>query len=246
MKHYTKQQFFKDVYAGIIVAIIALPLSIALAIASGASPEQGLYTAIVAGFIISFLGGSRVQIGGPTGAFMVIVLGIILEYGYEGLVISTILAGIILILFGLFKMGSVIKYIPYPITMGFTSGIAVTIFTSQIKDFLGIKLLETPEGFIGKWIAYIEHINTVNVYALLIGVGTILIIKFLPKLTTKIPGALIAVILFSIIVKFLELDVATIGTTFGELSNKLPKLSVPTIHLSDIKLYLAPALVIAL
>ncbi len=246
MKGYTKQQFLKDLMSGVIVAIVALPLSIALAIASGVSPEQGLYTAIIAGFIISFLGGSRVQIGGPTGAFMVIVFGIVLEYGYQGLVISTIMAGIILIILGLLRLGSVIKYIPYPITMGFTTGIAVTIFTSQIKDFLGLELSSVPVDFIGKWVTYFTNLNLINWYSVIIGIFTIVVIKFMPKLTSKIPGALVAIIMTSLATLLLNLDVATIGSTFGELSNQLPKLSIPNISLSDISTYMAPAIVIAL
>ncbi|MFA6800707.1 MAG: sulfate permease [Acholeplasmataceae bacterium] len=246
MKHYTKEQFFKDVMSGVIVAIVALPLSIALAIASGVSPVQGLYTAIIAGFIISFLGGSRVQIGGPTGAFMVIVFGIILEFGYVGLVKATIMAGVILIILGLLRLGSVIKYIPYPITMGFTSGIAVTIFTSQMQDFFGLTIINLPTDFLGKWGSYFSNISTLNWFALAIGVFTIIVIKFMPKITPKVPGALIAIIITSVLTIVFNIPVATIGSKFGELSNQLPSFSFPKFTLSDIKTYMEPAIIIAL
>lgn len=162
MKTYTKEQFVKDAIAGVIVAVIALPLSIALAISSGVSPEQGLYTAIIAGFFISLLGGSRVQIGGPSATFMVVVYGVVASHGVEGLLLTTILAGIILILFGLLRLGSMIKYIPYPITVGFTSGIALTIFSSQIKDFFGMTLENVPTGFIDKWKLYFSSANQIQ------------------------------------------------------------------------------------
>ncbi len=246
MKNYTKDQFIKDVISGVIVAIIAMPLSIALAIASGVSPEQGLYTAIIAGFIISFLGGSRVQIGGPTGAFMVIVLGIVLEFGYEGLVIATIMAGIFMILLGLLKLGSFIKYIPYPITTGFTSGIAVVIFTSQVKDFFGLEITDVPSDFIPKWGSYFSHFGSINWIAALLGLLSILIIIFLPRITKKVPGALIAIVVTSLLVYFFQLDVETIGSKFGELSNQFPKFNLPNITFEKIKLLIAPAIVIAL
>lgn len=246
LKDYSKEQFLKDVTAGIIVAIIALPLSIALAIASGVTPEKGLYTAIIAGFLISMLGGSRVQIGGPTGAFMVIVYGIVSEFGVDGLVIATIMAGIIMIVMGLLKLGSLIKFIPYPITTGFTSGIAVVIFSSQIKDFFGLKMGEVPVEFLGKWGSYFKAFNTINVQTTLIGVLALLIIVLWPKVNKKIPGALIALVITSIIVKTLGLEVATIGSKYGELSSKLPSINIPNIDMHKFKLLIIPAFTIAI
>jgi len=246
MKHYTKEQFIKDVTAGVIVAIIALPLSIALAIASGVSPEQGIHTAIIAGFLISLLGGSRVQIGGPTGAFMVIVFGVVTTYGVEGLILATIMAGVILILMGLFKLGSIIKYMPYPIVTGFTSGIALIIFSSQIKDFFGLQTESVPVEFIDKWTVYFESFDTINIATTAMGLLAISIIILWPKVNKKIPGALIALIVTAAIVKIFGMDVATIGTKFGELSSALPTFSMPEITLEKLKLLLAPAFSIAM
>ncbi|MBN2898860.1 MAG: sulfate permease [Clostridia bacterium] len=246
MQDYSKEQFGKDVTAGIIVAIIALPLSIALAISSGVSPEQGLYTAIVAGFLISLLGGSRVQIGGPTGAFMVIVYSIVAKYGVEGLTIATIMAGVMMMAMGAMKLGGVIKYIPYPITTGFTSGIALVIFSSQVKDFLGLKTGPVPSEFIEKWRCYAEAFDTVDLTTTLIGLLALLIIVFWPKVNKKIPGALIALVLTAAIVKVFNLDVATIGTKFGELSSAPPKLIVPGFSLERVKDLIAPAFTIAI
>lgn len=246
LKNYSKKQFFNDFIAGIIVSIIALPLSIALAISSGVSPEQGLYTAIVAGFVISFLGGSRVQIGGPTGAFMLIVFGIVAEFGIDGLITATIMAGIILILFGIFKLGGIIKYIPYPITTGFTSGIAITIFSSQIKDFFGLNISEVPVEFIEKWQVYFLAFKTINFEALIIGVIALLIILLWPKVSRKIPGTLIAIIITTIIVSIFNLDIDTIGSKFGNLSASLPKPQFPTFSFETIKLLIGPAFTIAI
>ena len=243
---FTKEQIFKDVIAGIIVAIIALPLSIALGISSGVSPEKGLITAIIAGFIISLLGGSRVQIGGPTGAFVVIVFGIIQNHGIDGLIIATFMAGIILILFGLLRFGSLIKYIPYPITVGFTSGIAVTLFSTQVKDFLGLSIPKTPSEFIPKWEAYISHISTTNFYTLAIGVLALIILIFWPKVNKKIPGSLIALILTTLVVYFFNLPVATIGSQFGQISSNIPIPSIPKINPSTIRDLIGPAFTIAL
>lgn len=244
--NYTKQQFFKDVTAGIIVAIIALPLSIALAISSGVSPEQGLFTAIVAGFLISLLGGSRVQIGGPTGAFMVIVYGIVKQYGMDGLIASTIMAGIIMVILGLFKMGSIIKFIPYPITTGFTSGIALVIFSSQIKDFFGLQIGEVPAEFVLKWKMYIENFNTFNIESLALGILSLLIIMFWPKINKKIPGTLIALVASTLIASFFSLDVETIGSKFGHISSSLPAPSLPQISFDAFKNLVAPAFTIAI
>ena len=245
MKDYSKEQFVKDVTAGVIVAIIALPLSIALAISSGVSPEKGIYTAIVAGFLISFLGGSRVQIGGPTGAFMVIVYGIVAKHGIEGLAIATVLAGVMMILMGLLRLGSVIKYIPYPVTTGFTSGIAVVIFSSQIKDFFGLKIDNVPADFIDKWSVYFKNVHTFNWQALLVGAVALAIIIFWPRVSRKIPGAFIALIVTSAAVKFLGMDVETIGTRYGEISAALPVFHAPQITLSKISELILPAFTIA-
>lgn len=245
VKDYSKEQFFNDFIAGIIVAIIALPLSIALAISSGVTPEKGLYTAIVAGFLISLLGGSRVQIGGPTGAFMVIVYGIVVNFGIEGLTIATIMAGIIMILMGIMKFGGVIKYIPYPITTGFTSGIALVIFSSQIKDFFGLSVAEVPAEFLDKWKVYFEAFDTVSIPTMMVGFLALAIILLWPKVNKKVPGALIALLVTAFIVQMFDLEVATIGTKFGEISSDVPKLKVPVITLDKIKYLIEPAFTIA-
>lgn len=248
MKDYTKEQFVKDVVAGIIVAIIALPLSIALALASGVTPEMGLYTAIVAGFIISFFGGSRVQIAGPTAAFATIVAGIVATEGIDGLIIATIMAGIILVLMGLFKFGSLIKFIPLTITTGFTSGIAVTIFIGQIKDFLGLTFKQTKEPLIEtmdkvKMIG--RCINTVNVSALIIGLVALLILIVWPKINKIIPPSLIAIIVTAAAVKLLSLDVNTIGSLYT-ISSKLPHFNMPAFTFAKVRLLLPNAFTIAI
>jgi len=246
IKNYSKEQFMTDLTAGIIVAIIALPLSIALAIASGVTPEKGLHTAIIAGFLISLLGGSRVQIGGPTGAFMVIVYGIVTKFGVNGLIIATIMAGMIMILMGLMKLGNAIKYIPYPITTGFTSGIALTIFSSQINDFLGLGIESIPPEFLGKWSLYMQAISKIDFSTSLIGITALLIIILWPKINKKIPGALIALIVTSVMVSVFNMDVATIGSKFGELSSKLPVMSIPQLDINQIKLLIPSAFTIAI
>src|SRR4051812_18971592 len=192
LKNYNREQFFKDMVAGLIVGIVALPLAIAFAIASGVSPEKGIFTAIIAGIVISALGGSRVQIGGPTGAFIVVVYGIVQQFGISGLVIATFIAGIILIVMGLTRLGNAIKYIPYPLIIGFTTGIAVIIFSSEVKDFLGLKMGNVPADFINKWLAYGQHLSSVNVYAIGIGLFTLLLVFLWPKVTRKVPGSIIA------------------------------------------------------
>lgn len=245
LKHYTGQQFVKDVVSGIIVAIIALPLSIALALASGVSPEQGIYTAIFAGFVISFLGGSRVQISGPTAAFATIVAGIVAENGMQGLVVATIMAGIILILMGLFKFGNLIRFIPYTITTGFTIGIAVTIFIGQIKDFLGLTFQKAPIDAIGKVKECIACIDTFNWQALAVGMVCMVILIFWPKLTEKIPPSLIAVIVSIVMVKALKMDVKTIGDLYT-ISNKMPGISVPEINMDIVRKLLPDAFTIAI
>lgn len=235
MKTYTKQQFIKDVVAGIIVAIIALPLSIALALASGVAPEQGIYTAIIAGFLISFFGGSRVQIAGPTAAFATIVAGIVAQKGMDGLILATILAGIILIVMGFLRLGNLIKYIPYTITTGFTAGIAVTIAIGQIKDFLG---LTYPEGTVTietmeKAGAVIQNIATINPQAVIVGLVCLAILIVFPYINKTIPGSLIAVIVGILMVQLFHMDVNTIGDLY-EISNKLPSFHLPVFTLRDI------------
>lgn len=250
MKTYSKEQLIKDIVAGIIVAIIALPLSIALALASGVTPEKGIYTAIIAGFVISFLGGSRVQIAGPTAAFATIVAGIVAKNGMDGLVIATIMAGIILILMGLFKFGSLIKFIPHTITTGFTAGIAVTIVVGQIKDFLGLTIV-TEEPLIEttqKLKAVVQFINTINWWALLVGVICMVILivwPYLPGFLGKIPGSLVAVLVSSVLVAACNLPVNTIGDLYT-ISNKLPAFSVPAFNLTMVRNLLPDAFTIAI
>lgn len=245
MKGYSKAQLIKDIIAGIIVAIIALPLSIALAIASGVGPEQGLYTAIIAGFFISFFGGSRVQIGGPTAAFVVIIYGIVAEYGTDGLIVATILAGIILVIMGICRFGSLIKYIPYTITTGFTCGIAVTLFIGQLKDFFGLQMKSVPSEFWDKIIAYGKNIGTINVTATVIGLVAVAIMLIWPKATDKIPGSLVAIIVTTAIVYFAKLDVNTIGSVYGQLDSSFPKFHVPAISMKLVQQMLSPAFTIA-
>ena len=216
---YTRQLFQKDLFAGIIVGIVALPLAIAFAVASGVSPEKGLITAVIAGFIISFLGGSRVQIGGPTGAFIVIVYGILQQYGFDGLLIATVLAGLMLIAFGVLKLGVIIKFIPHPLIVGFTSGIALIIFTTQIKDALGLTIEKLPSGFIGKWTTYFSGLEAINYYALIITLATILIAVYAGKLIKKIPGSFVAIILVTGVVTVLKLPVQTIQTVFDVIQH---------------------------
>lgn len=229
-----------------IVGVVALPLAIAFAIASGVSPEKGLFTAVIAGFVISAFGGSRVQIGGPTGAFIVIVYGIVQTYGVNGLIIATLLAGVLLVIMGFARMGTVIKFIPQPLITGFTSAIAVVIFTSQIKDFLGLNMGAVPADFIEKWGQYIQHINSVNVYALLVSVATIAIILFWPGISSKIPGSLIAIVLTTAIVQLFKLPVETIGSRFGHISSAFPFPSLPHLDLATLRHLIQPAFTIAL
>ncbi len=243
--NYNRIRFSKDVLAGVVVGVVALPLAIAFAIASGVSPEKGLITAVVAGFLISFLGGSRVQIGGPTGAFIVIVYGIIQQYGYNGLLISTILAGLMLIGFGLLKLGSMLKYFPHPLIVGFTSGIAVVIFTTQIKDALGLEIATVPSGFAEKWISYFNHLHTINLHALLLTTGTVFLVVFSKRYIKKIPGSIIAIIAGTIVVQLFHLPVSTIESFYGEISGSFA-FQLPVIHLTELGKYVQPALTIAL
>lgn len=242
---YLKHQLQSDVMAGIIVGIVALPLAIAFAIASGVSPEKGLITAIVAGFLISFLGGSRVQIGGPTGAFVVIVFGVIEQYGIEGLIISTFLAGLMLIAFGLLRLGTIIKFIPHPLIVGFTSGIAVIIFSTQIREFFGLTITDLPSGFLAKWGAYFQHLNTINLYAVLISIGTVLIAVYSKRIIKRIPGSFIAIIAMTAAAMLFKLPVSTIGSVYGDLPTSI-SLSIPSFDLGNLSNYIAPAFTIAL
>lgn len=246
---YSKQTLVQDLLAGVIVGIVALPLAIAFGIASGASPEAGILTAIVAGFIISFFGGSKVQIGGPTGAFIVIVFGIIQEYGMNGLMIATFMAGAFLILMGVLHLGTIIKYIPYPIVVGFTSGIALTIFATQIKDLFGLQIDSVPADFLGKWSVYAQHIGTVNWWSLLVGLCSILIIVFTPKVNRRIPGSLAAIVLMTLAtlgLKALGIEgIETIGDRFS-ISSALPQPEVPRITWDSVCHLAQPAMVIAM
>ena len=239
-----------DLMAGIIVGIVALPLAIAFGIASGVSPEKGIITAIVAGLVISVLGGSRVQIGGPTGAFIIIIYGIIQQYGMEGLTIATLMAGVFLILLGVLHLGTIIKYIPYPIVVGFTSGIAVTIFTTQIKDLLGLSIGNVPSDFIEKWGCYFRHFSTIDPWSALIGVLSIIVIIFTPKVVKKIPGSLVAIILMTALALLLKefagvTSIETIGDRF-QISNQIPGAQVPELSWLTVKGLVAPALTIAI
>lgn len=241
----SKKQIINDILAGIVVGVVSLPLAIAFAVASGVSPEKGLITAIIAGFIISLLGGSRVQIGGPTGAFVIIIFGIVEKYGLNGLMISTILAGIMLIIFGLFKLGVLLKYFPHPLIVGFTSGIAIVIFSTQINDAFGLGIKHVPSGFIDKWIVYFWNIPNINTCAICLTLITIFITIFSKKITNKIPGAFIAIVFATLAVKFFNLPVNTIETLFGSIPTKI-NFMLPVIDLSNIGVYFAPALTIAL
>ncbi len=236
----------KDVVAGVMVGIVALPLAIAFAIASGVSPEKGLITAVVGGFLVSFLGGSRVQIGGPTGAFIVILYGIVQQYGVNGLVLATIMSGVILMIMGFAQFGSLIKFIPYPVIVGFTSGIAVIIFSSQINDFFGLDIAVVPADFIGKWTAYAHNIPTLDLSSFMIGAIALLIIVFWPKVSRKIPGSLVAIIVTTLMVRFLPLDVATIASRFGEIPSTIPAPSLPSFDFATIQHLIMPATTIAL
>ncbi len=246
LKEYNKKLFLSDISSGLIVGIVALPLAIAFAIASGVAPEKGLITAIIAGFIISALGGSKVQIGGPTGAFVVIVYSIVQNYGMNGLLISTVMAGVILVIMGLARFGSVIKFIPHPVIVGFTSGIALIIFSSQVKDFLGLQVKNIPADFIGKWTLFASFINTINLWTVFIAAGSLLIIIFWQKFSHKIPGSIIALLVSTLAVNIFNLPVETIGSRFGEISSTLPSFQGLDISLSTIRNLIQPATTIAI
>ena len=250
LRNYEKKTFMADLMAGIIVGIVALPLAIAFGIASGVSPEKGIITAIVAGVLISLFGGSKVQIGGPTGAFIVIIYGIIEQYGMSGLTIATLMAGVFLILLGVMRLGSIIKFIPYPIVVGFTSGIAITIFTTQIKDLFGLQIDSVPSAFIDKWGCYIENFSTLDPWSFGVGLLSILIIIATPKISRKIPGSLVAIILTTVLVVVLKQyagvnSIETIGDRFT-ISAPLPGIEMPEFSLETLKGLMSPALTIAI
>lgn len=251
LRGYNKTTFMSDLMAGVIVGIVALPLAIAFAIASGVSPEKGIITAVIAGFIVSALGGSKVQIGGPTGAFIVIVYGVIQQYGISGLTVATIIAGVLLVLLGVFKLGTVIKFIPYPVVVGFTSGIAVTIFTTQMTDVFGLSFggETVPGDFIGKWMLYFKHFNTINWWNFIVSVTSVIIISVTPKISKKIPGSLVAIILVTIGVwclkSFFGIDsIDTIGDRFS-INSQLPKAEMPALDWEAIKNLFPVAVTIA-
>lgn len=248
LRDYNRQKFSADVMAGIIVGIVALPLAIAFGIASGVSPERGIITAIVAGFCVSAFGGSRVQIGGPTGAFIVIVYGIIQQYGQSGLMVATLLAGVFLILLGLLRLGTIIKYMPYPIVVGFTSGIAVTIFTTQVKDFFGLTISQVPGDFLEKWGVYIQHFSTIDLYATAVGVLSVLIIALTPRVSKKVPGSLVAIIVMTLLAALFKQQgwatVETIGDRFA-IQSSLPQAQVPALSWEVIKQLFPAAITIA-
>ena len=241
----SKKQIYSDILSGIVVGIVALPLAIAFAVASGVAPEKGLATAVIAGFLISFFGGSRVQIGGPTGAFIVIVYGIIEQYGVDGLIISTILAGIILIFFGILKLGALLKYFPQPLIVGFTTGIALVIFSTQIKDALGLNIEKVPSDFLEKWVMFFGSMSSVNYSAVAVTGATVLITLSFRKVTGKIPGSFAAIILMTAVVKIFGINVTTIETFFGSISGSL-SITLPEINFHGLHNYIAPALTIAL
>jgi len=243
---YTKEKFFADLSAGVIVGIVALPLAIAFAIASGVKPEQGLYTSIIAGLIVSLLGGSRVQIAGPTGAFIVIIYGIVQKYGMDGLMIATFMAGVILILMGVARLGTLLKFIPYPLIVGFTSGVAVIIFTSQIKDIFGLQIAELPADFVSKWIVYFQNFSAVNYNAMFVGGLSLFILLLWPKISHKIPAPLVVIIFVTVIVQIFDIKVDTIQSRFGAVPNTLPAPQLPHITWEKITGVFSPAITIAL
>ena len=243
---YTRKQFQGDLLGGLTVGVVALPLAIALAIASGVKPEQGLYTAIFAGFVIAVLGGSRAQISGPTGAFIVIVYGIVQKYGYDGLVVATLIAGILLIIMGLARMGAFLKFVPYPVVIGFTSGIALIIFSSQVSDFLGLKLEKVPADFVEKWIEYIRHAATIDPYTVAVGAVSLLIIVLWPRVTHRVPGPLIAILAVTFVVQYFQIPVATIESRFGGVPNTLPMPHFPAVTWQMVQDMFSPAITIAI
>ena len=246
LKDYSKKQFTSDLTAGVIVGIVALPLAIAFGIASGVTPDKGLITAVIAGFIISFLGGSKVQIGGPTGAFIVIVYGIVQQYGTNGLILATLMAGVILVIIGFARFGSIIKFIPHPVIIGFTSGIALIIFSSQIKDFFGLSIKTVPSEFFEKWIVYSQNLFSLNYWSFLIGAVSLIIIIFFPRVTHRIPGSIVAIFVTTILVQVFHLPVETIGSRFGEIPSSFPSPTLPDFDFEVIRSLISPATTIAI
>ena len=246
LKDYSRAQFVADATAGVIVGIVALPLAIAFAIASGVTPDRGLWTAIIGGFLISALGGSRVQIGGPTGAFVVIVYGIVQKYGVDGLIVATMMAGVFLIILGAAKLGGIIKFIPHPVVTGFTSGIAVIIFSSQVKDLVGLRMGAVPADFLAKWGAFAEHATSYNVSAIGVALLTLAIIIGWQKLHTRIPGPFVALVVATLVVQVFHLQVETIGSRFGAISASFPHPTIPHITLEHAQQLVRPAFTIAL
>lgn len=250
VRNYSRETFMKDLMAGIIVGIVALPLAIAFGIASGVTPEKGIITAIVAGLVISVFGGSKVQIGGPTGAFIIIIYGIIQQYGVEGLTVATLMAGAFLVLFGLLRLGTIIKYIPYPIIVGFTSGIAVTIFTTQIKDLFGLSIAEVPSDFVEKWCVYLQNFSSADLWSSVIGLASVVIIFLTPRFSRKIPGSLIAIVLMTVAALLLKrfagvCSIETIGDRFA-ISNEIPEAQIPSMTWETVKSLVSPAITIAI
>lgn len=243
---YSKKTFFGDLLGGLTVGIVALPLSIALAIASGVKPEQGLYTAIFAGAVIALLGGSRAQISGPTGAFIVIVYGIVQKYGYDGLVVATLIAGVLLIAMGIARMGAFLKFVPFPVVVGFTSGIALIIASSQVSDFLGLHVDKVPVDFTAKWMVYIENILTADLYTVGVGVASLLIIILWPRITHRVPGQLVAILVVTAAVQIFHLPVDTIASRFGGVPNVLPSPHIPSVTFELIQQMFMPAVTIAI
>ena len=245
-KGYTRQEFASDLVSGLIVGVVALPLAIAFAIASGVKPEQGLYTAIIGGLVVSVLGGSRVQIAGPTGAFIVIVYGIVQKYGYDGLAVATTMAGVFLIIMGFARLGTLLKFIPYPLTVGFTSGIALIIFTSQIKDLFGLHIHNLPADFIEKWVVYAQNFWTFDLSSLFVGLGSLLLIIFWPRVSHRIPGPLVALLLATVVVQVFHIPVETIGSRFGRVPHSLPMPHPPHVTWQMMTGLVSPAITIAL
>ena len=246
LKGYSRDSLRADVTAGIIVGIVALPLAIAFAIASGVTPERGIWTAIVAGFLISALGGSRVQIGGPTGAFVVIVYGIVQQFGVDGLIVATLMAGVILVAMGLLRFGAAIKFIPHPVVIGFTSGIALIIFSSQVKDFLGLEMGAVPVEFVEKWRAYAEHVASADLYVSGVALIALAIVVWWPRISTKVPSPFVALVVTTVLVKVMAFPVETIGSRFGEISATFPSPVLPALSWSQMMALVGPAFTIAL
>jgi sulfate permease, SulP family len=246
LRGYTREQLVADLTSGVVVGVVALPLAIAFAIASGVTPDRGLYTAVIAGFLISALGGSRVQIGGPTGAFVVIVYGIVQRYGTDGLMVATLMGGVILIGFGLAKMGAAIKFIPFPVVTGFTSGIAVIIFSGQVKDLFGLQMGTVPAEFVGKWVEYGRHAGTIDPTTLLVSGTTLAILVLWPRLNVRLPGPFVALVVTTLLVQFLHLRVDTIGGRFGIIDASFPRPSLPHVSFETATALVGPAFTIAL